>query len=136
MSAPPSDLLEVATAVRRNAHTPYSKYKVGAAIRLKTGEIFGGCNVENASYGATICAERGAIMSAVAQVGEVEIAEIVVITASNPPGSPCGMCRQVIAEFAKPDAMIWCVNEKGEAVEQTFGALLPYAFGAAQLGST
>lgn len=136
MSAPPPDLLEIATAVRRNAHCPYSKYQVGAAIRLKTGEVFGGCNVENASYGATICAERGAIMSAVALVGEVEITEIVVVTSSSPPGSPCGMCRQVIAEFTKPDAMIWCANEQGEYVAQTFGEILPYAFGAAQLNSS
>ncbi|RYG65583.1 cytidine deaminase [bacterium] len=128
------DLLEIATAVRQKAHCPYSKYQVGAAIRLTTGEVFGGCNVENASYGATICAERGAIMSAVAAVGKVEIAEIVVITSSSPPGSPCGMCRQVIAEFTKPDAMIWSVNDQGESVAQTFGELLPNAFGAAQLG--
>jgi cytidine deaminase len=135
MPAPPADLLKIATAVRQNAHSPYSKYQVGAAIRLKTGEVFGGCNVENASYGATICAERGAIMSAVAQVGKIEISEIIVVTSSSPPGSPCGMCRQVIAEFAKPDAMIWCVNEKGEFEAQTFGELLPNAFGAAQLPS-
>jgi homotetrameric cytidine deaminase len=131
---PPADLLEIATAVRHHAHSPYSKYRVGAGIRLTTGEVFGGCNVENASYGATICAERGAIMTAVAQVGQIEISEIVVVTSSTPPGSPCGMCRQVISEFAAPGCTIWSVNEKGEAITLPFDKLFPDSFSAAQLG--
>ncbi len=131
----PPDLLEVARAARALAHAPYSGFRVGAAIRLANGAIFGGCNVENASYGATICAERGAICAAVAAQGAIEVREIVVISDGSPPWPPCGMCRQFIAEFAAPACRIFCSNEKGEMFEQSFEALFPKAFGAADLGS-
>jgi cytidine deaminase len=129
----PVDLLEAARAARQNAHSPYSGFRVGAAIRLQGGAIFNGCNVENASYGATICAERGAILSAVAALGALSIVQIVVLSDANPPWPPCGMCRQVIAEFAAPNCRVWCVNEAGEGFLQSFEALFPRGFGGANL---
>ncbi len=129
----PTDLLEAARTARGNAHSPYSGFRVGAAIRLQSGAIFGGCNVENASYGATICAERGAICAAVAQHGALQISEILVLSDANPPWPPCGMCRQVIAEFANPGCTVWCVNESGEGSCQPFESLFPRGFGAADL---
>ena len=129
----PTDLLEAARAARHNAHSPYSGFKIGAAIRLQNGAIFGGCNVENASYGATICAERGAILGAVASVGAIPIVEILVLSDASPPWPPCGMCRQVIGEFAAPNCLIWCVNEAGEGFSQSFETLFPRGFGGANL---
>jgi len=99
-------LLRAAKKVMKNAHAPYSNFRVGAAILLSTGEIVPGCNVENASYGMTNCAERTAIFSAVAQFGpEIEIRAVSVVNDHGVPCSPCGACRQVIYEFG-PDATI------------------------------
>jgi cytidine deaminase len=134
MTPLPADLLEAARSARSRAHAPYSGFLVGAAIRLASGAIFSGCNVENASYGATICAERGAICAAVAAVGPFQITEIVVVSEGSPPWPPCGMCRQVIAEFAAPECLIWCVNINGEVFVQPFEALFPRGFGAGDLG--
>jgi cytidine deaminase len=91
-------LVQEAKAVRQLAYAPYSKYKVGAALMTKSGGVFVGCNVENASYPAGICAERGAIM-AMAAAGEHEPIALAIVTADG--GSPCGICRQVLSEFAK-----------------------------------
>ncbi|HET8622145.1 MAG TPA: cytidine deaminase [Gemmatimonadales bacterium] len=91
-------LLRAAEAARRHAHAPYSHYLVGAAVESDDGAIYAGCNVENASYGLTICAERAAVCAAVA-AGVRRIRRAVVVTASDPPGAPCGACRQVLAEF-------------------------------------
>ncbi len=129
----PLDLFEAAQAAQGNAHSPYSGFRVGSAIRLHSGEIFGGCNVENASYGATICAERGAILSAVAARGAFQITEVLVLSAATPPWPPCGMCRQVLAEFAAPDCVVWCVGESGEGISQSFESLFPRGFRAADL---
>ncbi len=129
----PADLLEAAQKARALAHAPYSKFQVGAAIRLQNGAIFGGCNIENASYGATICAERGAICAAVAAFGAMRITEIVVISKGAPPWPPCGMCRQFIAEFAAPECRVFCVNEESECLVYEFEALFPRGFGAADL---
>ena len=97
---------QAAAKVMKNAHAPYSKFRVGAAILLTNGKIFSGCNVENASYGMTICAERTAIFSAVAQLGpEIEIRAVAVVNDQEVACSPCGACRQVIYEFG-PDAKI------------------------------
>jgi cytidine deaminase len=121
-------LVQDATAVRERAYAPYSDYRVGAAIATKQGSIFVGCNVENATYGATICAERGAIMQMVA-FGETEPIACAVVTKDG--GSPCGICRQVLAEFA-PDMPIVMVGlasaegESGKVVQLT--DLLPLAF--------
>jgi cytidine deaminase len=106
-------LLRSAQKVMKNAHAPYSKFRVGAAILLSNGKIFLGCNVENASYGMTNCAERTAIFSAVAQLGpKIEIRAVSVVNDQGVPCSPCGACRQVIYEFG-PDATIFFQGAKG-----------------------
>jgi len=91
-------VLEQATMVRERAYAPYSKFKVGAALEAVTGEVFVGCNVENASFGLTICAERAALVRAVS-AGVRQFRRIVVVTDTEPPAAPCGACRQVLAEF-------------------------------------
>jgi cytidine deaminase len=93
-----SELLEMASQVRSQAHAPYSGFGVGAALLTKTGKIFCGCNVENISLGLTICAERAAVAAAVA-AGEKEFVAIAIVTDSAEPALPCGACRQVLAEF-------------------------------------
>ena len=103
-----TDLLSLARAAQTRAYAPYSGFHIGAAIRLENGDVFAGCNVENASYGATICAERGAILTAVAASGHVRVVEVVVASEGNPPWPPCGMCRQVLAEFCTPDCTGSC----------------------------
>ncbi len=107
-------LLALARAVQQNAHAPYSNFRVGAAVLLENGDIFSGCNVENASYGLTNCAERSAIFAAVSKLGskQVRIKAIAVTNDHNVPCSPCGACRQVIAEFG-PKAVIWYEGRDG-----------------------
>src|SRR5690349_23851782 len=107
-------LLTLARAAQQNAYAPYSKFRVGAAVLLENGEVFAGCNVENASYGLTNCAERTAIFSAVSKLGSrrVKIRAIAVVNDRNVPCSPCGACRQVISEFG-PDAEILYLGPKG-----------------------
>lgn len=100
-------LFQVATMAMRHAHAPYSKFRVGAALLTTTGKVFSGCNVENASYGLTNCAERTAIFSAVAQLGpSMRISAIAVNNDQDIACSPCGACRQVIYEFG-PDAIVF-----------------------------
>ncbi len=118
-------LIDLANEARRRAYVPYSKYPVGAALRTKSGRIFTGVNVENASYPQTMCAERVAIFKVVSE-GETEFEVIAVVT--NNGGSPCGGCRQVMAEFAL-DAIVLFGNGTGELVkETTVNELLPEAF--------
>jgi cytidine deaminase len=118
-------LLEEATRVREHAYAPYSKYKVGAALATGNGEIYAGCNVENASFPAGICAERGAIMKMVAD-GHRDPVAIVVVTRDG--ASPCGVCRQMLVEFARdmPVAIIALDDETGRVV--SLADLLPNAF--------
>jgi homotetrameric cytidine deaminase len=119
--------LEAAVAARENAYAPYSKFKVGAALVTRSGKIFPGCNVENASFGATICAERGAILSAHA-AGERDYRFIVVVTGAEPPSVPCALCLQVMAEFCPPDFEIYLAGPKGIERETKLGDLLPHPF--------
>jgi cytidine deaminase len=120
-------LLRSAKKVMKNAHAPYSKFRVGAAILTADGKIFSGCNVENASYGMTICAERTAIFSAVAELGpKIEIRAVAVINDQGVPCSPCGACRQVIYEFG-PDAMIFFQGASGPK-QAHITELLPEGF--------
>ena len=121
-------LLRVAKQALRHAHAPYSKFRVGAAILLSNGKIFSGCNVENASYGMTNCAERTAIFTAVAQLGpKMEIRAIAVANSRNVPCSPCGACRQVIFEFG-PKAVVFFRGKSGGAMELPITDLLPEGF--------
>lgn len=116
-----------AQKVMKNAHAPYSKFHVGAAILLSNGKIFSGCNVENASYGMTNCAERTAIFSAVAQLGpKIEIRAVTVVNDHGLPCSPCGACRQVIYEFG-PDATIFFQGAAGPK-QAHITELLPEGF--------
>jgi len=106
-------LIEAARSAMRHAHAPYSNFKVGAALVTTNGEIFAGCNVENASYGMTNCAERTAIFSAVASLGpKMEIDAIAIVNDHDVPCSPCGACRQVIYEFG-PNATVHFQGAKG-----------------------
>ncbi len=120
-------LLRAAQAAMRNAYAPYSKFRVGAALLTTSGKIFAGCNVENASYGMTNCAERTAIFSAVAQLGpKLEVSAIAVVNDHGVPCSPCGACRQVIYEFG-PDAIVFFQGAKGDQQAQ-ITELLPEGF--------
>lgn len=107
-------LVRVARAAMKQAYAPYSQFRVGAALLTTGGKVFSGCNVENASYGMTNCAERTAIFSAVAQLGpKLEIEAIAVVNDHGVPCSPCGACRQVIYEFG-PDAVVYFKGTEGE----------------------
>ena len=118
-------LLAEAKRVRDFAYCPYSKFAVGAAVLGASGEIYGGCNVENAAYSVTNCAERTAIYNAVS-AGEEDILALAVMTESSPPATPCGACRQVVAEFRIPRILI--ANLADEVKEMTLSELLPDAF--------
>jgi cytidine deaminase len=121
-------LTAAAMRAMKNAHAPYSKFKVGAALLTTTGKIFFGCNVENASYGMTNCAERTAIFTAVAQLGpKMEIRAIAVANNQNAPCSPCGACRQVIYEFG-PRAVVFFRGKSGKDTELPITKLLPEGF--------
>lgn len=126
----PKDLVDAARAVRANAYAPYSVYSVGAAVRGADGVIYSGCNVENVSFGLCMCAERVAIGQMVA-AGCRRIREVAVVTRDA--GSPCGMCRQTLAEFTdEPErVMIWLVGEGGTERKFTLAELIPATFRAA-----
>ncbi len=124
-------LLTRAKDARTRAYAPYSNYLVGAAVLTPSGKIFTGCNVENASYGLTVCAERNAIFKAISE-GEREFVAIAVVTANG--GSPCGACRQVIYEFMDPAAPVALADAQLTQVQHaTVGELLPYGFTPSKL---
>jgi cytidine deaminase len=118
-------LISAARDVRIHAYAPYSNFQVGAAVLSASGRVFVGCNVENATYGATICAERAAICSMVA-AGETRATAIAVFTESNPAASPCGICRQVLAEFA--DDMPVVLAGPDYRRQLSLAELLPHRF--------
>lgn len=122
-----SKLIEAAKAAADRAYAPYSRFQVGAALLGRDGRIYSGCNVENASYGLTICAERNAVWSAVAQ-GCKSFSAIAIFTFAEAPTPPCGACRQVLNEFS-PDLEILIANPAGLASRHTLSQLLPLAFG-------
>ena len=122
-------LLQAACAVRERAYAPYSNYKVGAAILTADGQIFSGVNVENASYGLSICAERSAIFTAVSE-GVQEILAVAICTSNV--GSPCGACRQVMVEFAG-DMPVYLTDTEGNVRETTLHNLIPEYFGPGHL---
>jgi len=119
-------LVEAALAARENAHAPYSGYRVGAALKDDRGRIFAGCNVENRIFGLTICAERTAMVSAVA-AGATGFTALAVVTDSTPPAAPCGQCRESLAEFGV-DLPVLIVNTDGERREMSLVELLPEPF--------
>lgn len=120
------DYIQLAQQAAQHAHSPYSHCKVGAAIVTQSGKVFTGCNIENASYGATVCAERVAIWKAVSEIGKITIKEIYVATEQGWP--PCGQCRQVMAEFSTPDTQIHLCTKTGIKKTYLFDELQPEAF--------
>ncbi|MHB8927886.1 MAG: cytidine deaminase [Bacillota bacterium] len=121
-------LLDLAATYRRRAYSPYSGYKVGAALRTPGGKTYGGCNIENAAYGPTNCAERTAVFKAVSE-GDREFSAIAVTGGGEGFPYPCGVCRQVLSEFARPDLRVVMANvDTGEAVIATLADLLPFSF--------
>lgn len=124
-------LIEAALGARDKAYAPYSNYRVGCAV-LAGGELFVGANVENASYGLALCAERSATAAAV-NAGHRRLDVVVVATDSSPPAAPCGLCRQTLNEFARGDMRIIVVNPAGERVDFTLGELFPAGFSGDQL---
>lgn len=121
-------LIKEAIKARENAYCPYSNFKVGAAVLFEDGEIYTGCNIENASYGGTMCAERTAIFNAVSK-GNKNLKAIALIGDTNSYTYPCGMCRQVISEFAEDENIkIYIVKNEEDYLVKTFGELMPGSF--------
>lgn len=125
-------LLDAATKVRLRAYAPYSRFKVGASLRTPSGAVFVGCNVENVAYPEGTCAEAGAIAAMIAG-GESRIAELCVIADSPEPVTPCGGCRQKIAEFADQDVKVTMTTLDGKSKTMTVAQLLPGLFTAAHM---
>ena len=119
------ELIAAAKKYRENAYAPYSKFKVGAAVLTKNGNVYGGCNIENSSFPVTNCAERTAIFKAVSE-GEQEFAAIALIADTPGPCSPCGACRQVMVEFKIPRIIM--ANMQGDVKVVTLEEIMPYAF--------
>jgi cytidine deaminase len=125
-------LLDMALLAQSRARATYSNFRVGAAVLSGSGAMYPGCNVESASYGATICAERSAVVGAIT-AGEGTIKACVVVTPTPEPSSPCGICRQLLAEFG-PDLAIFAASSESDGVmAATLGDLLPHAFWAKNL---
>ncbi len=126
MSITPKTLMAEAVKARRRAYAPYSRFPVGAALLAKDGRIFHGCNVENVSFGLTICAERNAVWQAISQ-GVTEFAAIAVTARDGRGAPPCGSCRQVLHEFA-PNAWVYWRDARGHILKRRLAELLPSAF--------
>lgn len=126
LSAAMLELAQQAAQAQSRAYAPYSRFPVGAALLSADGRVFVGANIENASYGLTVCAERTAVCAAVL-AGARCFSALAVYTNLSPPAAPCGLCRQTLAEFAE-DLIILLLSESGEAQQTTLAALLPRAF--------
>lgn len=127
----PEELIAAAAEARRNAHSPYSQYAVGCALEAADGEVFRGCNVENISYGLTVCAERAAVFAAVC-AGRRSWRALALVSEDGAP--PCGACLQVLAEFAGPDLAVYAATPDGRWQRWTLGDLLPSPFSSAEVG--
>lgn len=125
-------LIQAAVLAKAKAYAPYSRFHVGAALLADNGRIYTGANVEIASYGATICAERAAIATA-ASDGARRILAVAVAGDTPDPLTPCGICRQTLVEFASADAPVWCGGSDGNFAVHTLGELLPHAFTPSEL---
>ena len=128
-----NSLIQEAIEARKQAYTPYSTFKVGAAVLTAGGRVFRGCNIENASYGLTNCAERTAIFKAVSE-GEPKVEAIAIVADTEGPVSPCGACRQVIAEFSDNNTKVYLSNLKGDLLETSIAELLPGFFKSTDMG--
>ncbi|MFN3454625.1 MAG: cytidine deaminase [Pseudobdellovibrio sp.] len=130
-----SELKGLAVNAMNFSHSPYSEKKIGAALQLNTGSIYTGCNIENASYGGTVCAERVAIFKAFSENKKpVYITHIAVASNEVSPWPPCGFCRQVLAEFAQADTLVTLTNTQGKEKTLKFSELFPFAFEPEHLG--
>ncbi len=126
-SVSPRQLIEAAIEARSRAYSPYSSFAVGAAVATEDGTLFTGCNVENRTFGLTVCAERTATLTAVA-AGHRRITAVAVVADADPPAAPCGPCREVLHEFGTPDLVVFTVNVAGAAEEHRLAELLPHPF--------
>jgi cytidine deaminase len=122
------ELIAAAMQARERAYAPYSHFSVGAALRTQAGAVVQGCNVENASYGLSNCAERTALFKAISEGYLHHFQGMAVVADTKRPVSPCGACRQVLAEFCSPAMKVWLANLQGDIVETTVAELLPGAF--------
>ncbi|WP_294373511.1 cytidine deaminase [uncultured Clostridium sp.] len=120
-------IIKKAMEYRKRAYVPYSKFHVGAAVLFESGNVYGGCNIENASFGATNCAERTAIFTGIAN-GETKIKAIAIIGSAEENTYPCGICRQVLSEFADGDAVVILAKNEDEYIVKTMDEILPGAF--------
>ena len=121
--------VEVAVGARAHSYSPYSKFAVGAALKLRDQDIYvPGCNVENASFGGTWCAERSAVVAAISQYGRVEFESLTVVTDTVPPSFPCAFCRGVLVEFCGPDFPIHLANPDGVKLTVKLGDIMPHPF--------
>lgn len=126
------ELVKIAKEMLEKAYVPYSNFPVGAALITKEGKIYKGCNIENAAYPVSLCAERVAIFKAISE-GEKDFAALAVIANTERPVPPCGSCRQVMAEFFSKDMPVYICNEKMEVMETTVEGLLPFSFSKTDL---
>lgn len=128
IQAPLDELFQAAEKAAHNSYAPYSRFRVGAALRLTNDEVVTGTNVENASFGLTICAERSAVTRAISQFGpKIRIAAVAIANLNGQPSAPCGACRQVLAEFVEPDAPVIFPSAEGTRT-MAFADLLPLGF--------
>lgn len=134
MSSSDSKMKEMALAALNFSYSPYSKKRIGSSILLSNGKTYSGCNIENASYGGTVCAERVAVWKAYSEnKSDIKITAVVVASEEQNPWPPCGFCRQVLAEFIDPHARVTLINPEGTEKVHIFKDLLPEAFDSAHL---